>query len=138
MAEKVFPSPVVSQEVVAQTAERLLAILLQKLSDQAQTTSHLILEVRRLDMPVFSRELVLSSSTTDYNHLWSLLNIQLERLDMAFGIEAITLRVNQSRDVVALPTSHIAHHSLSANGAASGLPARSLAPVPTASWTTSL
>lgn len=111
-SEKIFPAPVQDQNVIMQTAERLLEILLAKLGSQAQTTSQLILEIKKLDDAPFIKEITLHSATADYSHLWSLLSIQLERLDIGHGVEAIVLRVNQRRDIQALPTSHLPYHAV--------------------------
>lgn len=98
--QRVFNGPVKQLEAIQQAARLLLDDLATKLLEQERGARQVLVSIERSDLPDERLELTVSHPTRDARHLAALLAPRLERVQMGFGVEAITLL---TRDTALLP-----------------------------------
>jgi protein ImuB len=97
--QRLFNGPVKQLEAIQQAARLLLADLAAALLQHERGARRIDVVVDRSDLPEERFSLTVSHPTHDARHLAALLAPRLERLQMGFGVEAITLL---ARDTAAL------------------------------------
>lgn len=106
--EKVFTGPVLQLDGIQLTVAKLLSRLLRRLATNTQKPAHLILDIKKVQEPLYSKEIILSVPTDDETHLLALLQTQIERFDMGLGIESIAIRVSKTETIQAVSIRPIA------------------------------
>lgn len=88
-----FDGPTTRPEAVAAAAHRSLERLCAKLARFARGARLIEVTLRRVDaLPIVER-ITLGRASRHVRHLWSLMAPRLERVNMGFGVEGVSLRV---------------------------------------------
>jgi protein ImuB len=90
-ASQAFDGPVKQLEAIQQTARMLLDALAEQLQQREAGVLRLVLEVMRVDATDLSESLSLSRPTRDSRHLWKLLAPRIEKLNLGYGIDQLTV-----------------------------------------------
>jgi len=93
--ELFFPltGPTTQLEALYQITKELLKRLCQELEKQHQRFRKLLFIYRRINAPTATLSLILSSPSADPQHLWSLLQPRLEKLNLADGVDLVSVRI---------------------------------------------
>ncbi|MFZ9692816.1 MAG: hypothetical protein ACO3EP_12320 [Phycisphaerales bacterium] len=94
--ERIFATPVASQEGVRLAMQAMLAELCRRLRRRERGAVRLRLEVERVDRGVEAIALSLGAPSRRAGHLAALLDPKIERLDAGLGIERLALLVLRS------------------------------------------
>jgi len=89
-ARKDFESPV-GLEVVAYTLRVLLRELIGELEERGESARGIEFELYCSESESIFEEIVLSRPQADFEHIWSLIEPILERVQLGFGVECIVL-----------------------------------------------
>lgn len=92
-AKRILNGGTTQFDSVLALAKELLAQVIKELEAGAKKASQIALEIKTLDAPPVSKNILLSVPTNDKKHLWSLIKTQLEQLNMGFGVESLALSV---------------------------------------------
>jgi protein ImuB len=89
--ERCFDGPVKQPEGIALATRQLVETLAGRLGRRESGALQLELEVERLDAAPVREVIRLSRPSRDVKHLRSLLEVRVQRLDLAFGVERLVL-----------------------------------------------
>ncbi len=90
-ADRVFDGPATQPEAIESSARELLAELAVILEERQCGAREVVLEIQRSGAPPSLLAIVLGRPSRDVRHLWSLLQVKLESVDLGFGAERLRL-----------------------------------------------
>jgi protein ImuB len=91
VVQRVFDGPATQPEAIAITARELLGELIAKCDERQHGVRRLTLELSRVDTTPERVTVTLSRATRNTKHLWSLLVPRLERANLGYGVDEVTL-----------------------------------------------
>ena len=86
-----FEGATTQLEAVMVTVQELIATLQEKLLEKESGIRGVRVELKRINMPPASRELVVGRATRDGKHVWNLLRPKVEQMHMGHGVESVTV-----------------------------------------------
>ncbi len=86
-----FEGATTQLEAVMLTVQELIATLQEKLLEKESGIRGVRVELKRINMPPASRELVVGRATRDGKHIWNLLRPKVEQMHMGHGVESVTV-----------------------------------------------
>lgn len=89
--ERIFEGPNDQFEVIQLTVRGLLEELRAHLQTREAGTTRLLLRMERSDTTPLELRFALSAATRDLKHLWSLIRPRLEKANLGFGVELISI-----------------------------------------------
>ncbi len=89
--ERAFDGPATQPEAIESSARELLAELASILEERQCGAREVVLEIERLDAGPSVLAIILGRPSRDVRHLWSLLRVKLESVDLGFGAERLRL-----------------------------------------------
>jgi protein ImuB len=89
--ERHFEGATTQLEAVTLTVQDLLACLHSELLERESGIRGVRVELKRINLPPASRELVVGRATRDARHVWNLLRPKIEQMHLGYGVEAVTL-----------------------------------------------
>lgn len=89
--ERIFEGPNDQFEVIQLTVRGLLEELRSQLQAREAGTTRLLLRMERSDTTPLELRFALSAPTRDLKHLWSLIRPRLEKANLGFGVELISI-----------------------------------------------
>ena len=95
-AQQAFTSPVKQLEAVELTVRRLLVELAEQLQRRESGARRLVLTLDRLDAQQIAQTIELSQPSRDATHLWKLLQPVVEKVNLGYGVERITVTAAQT------------------------------------------
>ena len=100
---RIFDGGVTQVETINHAARELLDALIEALKEGCQGVRRLLVVLQRVDETAVRIELPLTYPCQDAGHLWTLLSPRLERVQMGFGVEEMTLEATRADVVPARP-----------------------------------
>lgn len=94
--EQMFEGPTDQFEAIQFIVRDLLSQLCDRLQQQESGTARMLLRLERSDDEPLTLRFALSTPTRDLKHLWSLIRPRLERANLGFGVEAISITSTRS------------------------------------------
>ena len=101
MAERAFDGPTTQLEAIEITIRQLLEVLCADLLKQESGVRRLDVKLLRIDETPMRASIALSRPSRNPRHLWTLLQPKIEKINLGFGVEHIT--------VIALRAATLAH-----------------------------
>lgn len=92
-----FDDPVSQWEIVQETVRRLLFSLVADVSRSGNGVCQLDIELRRTDATPIRLSFALAYPSHDPKHLWTLIQPQVERVHVGYGVEEIHLRAARTQ-----------------------------------------
>ncbi len=89
--ERIFDGPTDQFEAITLTVRDLLSQLHGHLQQRESGTTRMTLRLERSDTEPLDLRFALSSPTRDLKHLWSLVRPRLEKANLGFGVEEISI-----------------------------------------------
>jgi protein ImuB len=89
--ERMFEGATTQLEAVMVTVRELLEALQRELLERESGIRGVRVELKRINMPPASRELVVGRATRDAKHVWNLLRPKVEQMHLGHGVEAVML-----------------------------------------------
>ncbi|MGN6371167.1 MAG: Y-family DNA polymerase [Phycisphaerae bacterium] len=89
--ERVFEGATTQLEAVMVTVRELLEALQRELLERESGIRGVRVELKRINLPPASRELVVGRATRDAKHVWNLLRPKVEQMHLGHGVEAVVL-----------------------------------------------
>ena len=90
-AVREFDGPTTQTEAITITARELLGELCAALLRRERGVRKLALELKRIDAEPVNTAMMLSQPSRNHKHLWSLLQPRIEKMNLGFGVEAVSL-----------------------------------------------
>ncbi len=103
-AHRIFDGPTTQYEAIEITVRELLRELCEQLQSLERGARLIHIDLARIDLAPARLEASLSRPSREASHLWSLIQPRLERVQLGFGVEAIT--------ITAVRTGRLAHEQV--------------------------
>ena len=91
-----FDGPVKQLEAVQQATRDLIDALADRLAQREAGTARLELEVKRVEATDLTETLSLSRPSRNAKHLWKLMAPRVEKLNLGYGLDRLTLRAERT------------------------------------------
>jgi protein ImuB len=89
--ERAFDGPVKQIEGILLATQELVGELCERLREKESGARRLDLEFERIDAANLREPIMLSRPSRDARHLWTLLRLEVEQINLGFGVEKIAL-----------------------------------------------
>jgi len=99
IATREFDGAATQIEAIERTARALLDDVCAQLARRERGARRLDLELLRLDASPVRRHVTLGRPTCDAKRLWSLLGARVERVNLGFGVERVTLAATRTGSI---------------------------------------
>lgn len=94
--ERVFEGPTDQFEAITLTVRDLLGDLRDHLQQRESGTTRLTIQLERSDTEPLDLRFALSAPTRNLKHLWSLVRPRLEKANLGFGVEGVSITSTRS------------------------------------------
>lgn len=97
--ERVFDGPTTQPEAIAITVRELIAELVRQLDERQHGVRGFTVELTRVDARPVRVSIQLSRASRSVKHLWTLIAPKLERANLGFGVDEVTMTATRTSRV---------------------------------------